>query len=174
MTSGTLIALDLAPQICAAITRRGHILPDDVGMLAQLPNPDGGPTESEIDALGALARARLPACPDWGKFFAEKVGGWYLQDFAGRTPSPEQAQWLIDYLGGEGADLATAQFRLLMQVLESLETCPDDVAGLRPRLPGARHGRRNRGAPRPGGSLKRFRAKWIPVRVKKTRQSKKL
>jgi hypothetical protein len=125
MTSGTLIALDLAPQICAAITRRGQILPDDVGMLAHLPNPDGGLTASEIDALGALARARLPACPDWGKFFADKVGDWYLDDFTGRAPSVEQAAWLIDYLGGHGADLTTAQFRLLMQVLENLQTCPD-------------------------------------------------
>ena len=126
MTSGTLIALDLAPQICAAITRRGQILPDDVGMLSHLPNPDGGLTESEIDALGALARARLPACPDWGKFFADKVGSWFL-DFTGREPSVEQAHWLIDYLGGDGADLTTAQFRLLMQVLENLETCPDEL-----------------------------------------------
>jgi hypothetical protein len=127
MTSGTLIALDLAPQICAAITRRGQIMPDDVGMLSQLPNPDGVLTESEIDALGGLARARLPACPDWGKFFADKVGGWYLDAFAGRTPGQEQAQWLIDYLGGAGADLTTAQFRLLMHVLENLETCPDEL-----------------------------------------------
>jgi hypothetical protein len=127
MISGTLIALDLAPQICAAIARRGQILPDDVGILSHLPNPDGGLTESEIDALGALARARLPACPDWGRFFAEKVGAWYLDGFAGRTPNREQAQWLIDYLGGEGAELSTAQFRLLMQVLENLKTCPDDL-----------------------------------------------
>jgi hypothetical protein len=127
MTSGTLIALDLAPQICAAISRRGQILADDVGMLANLPHPDGGMTESEIDALGALARARLPACPDWGRFFAEKVGGWFLYGFAGRSPSQAQAHWLIDYLGGEGADLTTAQFRLLMQVLENLESCPDEL-----------------------------------------------
>jgi len=127
MTSGTLIALDLAPQICAAIARRGQILPDDVGMLSNLPKPDGGPTESEIDALGALARARLPACPEWGRFFAEKVGVWFLEDFAGRAPSVAQAQWLIDYLGGEGIELTTAQFRLLMQVLENLETCPDEL-----------------------------------------------
>jgi len=127
MTSGTLIALDLAPQICAAISRRGQILADDVGMLAHLPNPDGGLTQSEIDALGALARARLPACADWGKFFADKVGGWFLDEFAGRAPSREQAQWLIDYLGGEGCELTTAQFRLLMQVLENLESCPDEL-----------------------------------------------
>ena len=127
MTSGTLIALDLAPQICAAISRRGQILADDVVMLSNLPHPDDVVTESEIDALGALARARLPACPGWGKFFAEKVGGWYLQGFAGRAPSQAQAQWLIDYLGGEGVDLTTAQFRLLMQVLESLESCPDEL-----------------------------------------------
>jgi hypothetical protein len=127
MTSGTLIALDLAPQICAAISRRGQILADDVGMLSNLPKLEDGLTDSEIDALGALARARLPACPDWGRFFADKVGGWFLEDFAGRTPSLEQAHWLIDYLGGEGADLTTAQFRLLMQVLESLESCPDEL-----------------------------------------------
>jgi hypothetical protein len=127
MTSGTLIALDLAPQICAAIARRGQILPDDVGMLSHLPNPDGGSTASEIDALGALARARLPACPDWGRFFADKVGDWYLDAFASRTPNQDQAQWLIDYLGGQDADLTTAQFRLLMQVLENLKSCPDDL-----------------------------------------------
>jgi hypothetical protein len=127
MTSGTLIALDLAPQICAAITRRGQILPDDVGILSHLPNPDGGLTISEIEALGQLARARLPACPDWGKFFAEKVRAWYLEDFASRTPTREQAHWLIDYLGGASAELTTAQLRLLMQVLENLITCPDDL-----------------------------------------------
>jgi hypothetical protein len=127
MTSGVLIALDLAPQICAAITRRGQILADDVGVLAHLPHQDSGLTESEVEALGALARARLPACPDWGKFFAEKVGGWFLHDFASREPNREQAHWLIDYLGGEQADLSTAQFRLLMQVLENLKTCPEDL-----------------------------------------------
>lgn len=127
MTSGTLVSLDLAPQICAAIARRGQILPDDVGVLSHLPKPDGGLTDSEVEALGALARARLPACPDWGKFFADKVGAWYLDGFASRNPSLDQARWLIDYLGGEGSDLTTAQFRLLMQVLENLESCPDEL-----------------------------------------------
>ena len=127
MTSGTLIALDLAPQICTAIARRGQILPDDVGILSHLPNPDGGLTTSEIDALGAAARAHLPACPDWGRFFAEKVGDWYLESFASRAPSREQAQWLIAYLGGDEADLTTAQFRLLMQVLENLQACPEEL-----------------------------------------------
>ncbi|MBB4198477.1 hypothetical protein CCR94_03960 [Rhodoblastus sphagnicola] len=127
MTSGTLIALDLAPQICAAITRRGQILPDDVGILSYLPKSDSRLSESEVDALGALARARLPACPDWGRFFAENVGAWYLDAFASRAPDRAQAQWLIDYLGGEGAELTTAQFRLLMQVMENLESCPDEL-----------------------------------------------
>ncbi len=127
MATGVLIALDLAPQICAAISRRGQILADDVGILSHLPNQDGGLSESEIVALGALARAHLPACADWGKFFADKVGAWYLDEYASRTPTREQAAWLIDYLGGFNAELSTAQFRLLMHVLEGLISCPEEL-----------------------------------------------
>ncbi len=124
--------LDLIPLICETIRRRRHIGFEDVQKLDRLCHRAENLTPGEADAIFALARKRVPACAEWDEFFAQTLGGWFLDDL---TPSGivsrDKARWLMARLDGDAA-LSNAQYRLLQHVLENTLGCDEDLLAFAP------------------------------------------
>jgi hypothetical protein len=119
--------LDIIPLICETIGRRKKIQVEDVAALAKFCHREIKPTPREVEAVFALALKNFPACVEWDDYFSATIGDWYVEDFSSNVISDQKAKQLIRWLGGEQADLSSAQFRLLTHVLERAAHCPESL-----------------------------------------------
>lgn len=127
MTLSAIRDLDIVPIICDTIGRRKKIQVEDVAALAKFCRREIKPTHHEVAAVFALARKNFPACAEWDDYFSATIGDWYLEDFSGNFISDQKAEQLICWLGGEPADLSSAQFRLLTRIFERTSNCPESL-----------------------------------------------
>ena len=127
MTPATTKKSDTVPLICATIGWRGEIRPDDVTALAKYCQLGAGLTTTEAEAVFKLAARQCPAPEEWADFFAETMGGWVVDEWAGRRIDVDKANQLIAWLGGPQARLSPPQFRFLMNVLEKSDDCAEEL-----------------------------------------------
>jgi hypothetical protein len=127
MTFKVVRDLELIPRLCASIVRRKRIRPEDVRNLKHFCPRGLRLTCVEAEAVFALARADHRACPEWGDYFVNVMGCWFVGDYASERAPSEAASQLIEWLGGTEARLDPARFRMLARVLETIPDCPEEL-----------------------------------------------
>jgi hypothetical protein len=112
-------------EIAARAAADGQIAADELIMLRRELWGDGIVAQAEAEALFAINRALGKRSPEWCDFFVEAIGEFVLNGTPPRLQCSEnEAQWLIDQTGSDGAVESMAELECMVRIIERAQNVP--------------------------------------------------